>query len=86
MSESIPVAARLSAVKPSATVAVAQRARELRRTRCVGLVDHRNLPGVEAAHAAKADLTAQLSAADADADKTAQMQEEMAAMEAKLWR
>ena len=30
MSESIPVAQRLSAVKPSATVAVAQRARELK--------------------------------------------------------
>ena len=30
MSESIPVAKRLSAVKPSATVAVAQRARELK--------------------------------------------------------
>ena len=30
MSESIPVAERLSVVKPSATVAVAQRARELK--------------------------------------------------------
>ena len=41
MSEKIPVAQRLSAVKPSATVAVAQRAREL-KAQGIGifLIDH----------------------------------------------